>query len=1117
MGRKSSFYQTLLAVTLIVVLGWFLPVVQAQTVTGTIVGMVTDPTGAVVPAAKIVVTNDATKVAYNVTTNEAGQYVVPFLSPGKYTAEAEAQGFKKRVVRDVIVEVEQRVRLDFALEVGAVTEAVEVISEAPLLNTETSSVGQVIENKKVVDLPLNGRQFMELSFLVPAVHQSAPGHFNEILQGFAASGAGGRPTNNNFTLDGVDNVSPNCGYFSVSPSVDAVQEFKIQTSNYSAEFGRTSGVVINVATKSGTNEFHGSLFEFVRNDIFDARNFFNVIDRNHDGKADAEQIRRNDFGGSIGGPIIKGKTFFFYNQEHLRQRQPRVNPGRVPIDAEKQGDFSQAGFTVYDPATTRNDASGVCCIRDPFPRNVIPSNRFSPVTVAALKFYPTPNNPGDPQRNFLNLEPFKRDTGQYIARVDHRISAMDNFFGRYAESDRTDFSPGSIPGMGAQDYIFHGKNAAANWVHTFSPRLVNEFRAGYNRLNFGYVSPRQGTDFAPQLGIKGAPGSRLSGFPIFGITGFTGLGDIEPYGNIDNIYQLVNIMSYTKGRHSIRFGIDVRRIQNDYFISRSPSGSYSLSGAFTSAKPGQQLPIGFADFLLGVPDGSAITYIGDIGRTRTTNWNAFIQDDWRVTSNLTINLGLRYELYTPPKDKFGRQGYMDPKDGALVFASNAPLNDPIPGAGIKESDLTFPVRRFDRDHIMIGDNNNFGPRFGFAYKLPFSPNTVIRGGYGISYVYFPFSDIGVNTQRLLPFAIQVSLSSDFDKPTLDYNFDVGGARNVLLARTPVAISGISPDVHWGDVQQWNLDIQHQFAGNWLLDVGYLGNSAHHLAQRYPTNVPLTLGTASVQSRRPFPRFAGVNQVQSDINNSYNALTARLEKRFSKGYTVLASYTWAKSIGYGSEVYGTPGQESGAQDPRNNFKLERGLAPDDIRQRLVFSSVWELPFGKGHYLGGALPGPLAFVVGGWQANTIVTLQTGFHTTASGGARTNLGAGQRPDQICNPNQGFQFSVNQAFNTSCFAKPALVDPVNLPGLTRFGTAPRDSIETKGMEVVDFSVFKNNRIRERFNVQFRAEAFNLFNHPNFASYGSLPSRNFDSASFGKIFAASDPRLIQLGLKLLF
>ncbi|HEY3131264.1 MAG TPA: TonB-dependent receptor [Acidobacteriota bacterium] len=1090
---------------------------SAQTVAGTIVGTATDASGAVLPGVTVTVTNSATGVAKVVVTNEAGAYTVPFLQPGTYSVSGELVGFKKQMITGVIVEVEQRVRVDLQLAVGEVSQTVQVESAVPLLNTESSSVGQVIENQRVVDLPLNGRQFMELAFLIPATHASAPGHFNAILQGIAVTAVGGRPTNNNFTLDGISNTSPNCGYFAVSPSVDAVQEFKIQTSNYSAEFGQTSGAVINVATKSGTNELHGSLFEFLRNDVFDARNFFNR------GKH-AEPLKRNQFGGSIGGPVVipklydgKNRTFFFYNEEHLKERRALVQIARVPSGPILTGDFSKAGYTIYDPKTTRANPnfdpskpvspSNLQFLRDPFQGNIIPSDRINPVALKALKFYPQPNNPGDPQRNYINNNPFKRDNYQINARVDHQISAEDNIFVRYAQSNLVASNPGVLPNMGGDDITNLGKNLALNWVHTFSSQLVNEARAGYNRLNFGRINPRQGTNFAGTLGISGSPGSKISGFPIFGIAGFTGLGDEEPYGNIDNIYQWVDIASYTKKNHSLKFGIDVRRILNDYFIARSPSGSYSLSGQFTGL-PGIPLSEGFADFLLGLPASNAITYLGDIGRTRTTNWNAFFQDDWKVSQNLTVNLGLRYELFTSPVDKFGRQGYMDPKTGELVYAKRAPLDNPLPGSGITEADLKLPHRRVDRDSIIIGDHNNFAPRVGFAYQLPHLKNTVLRAGYGVSFVYFPFSDFGVNSQRMIPFSVNVSNASDAFRPTIpDYNFDVGGARQVLLSGTRFSIAGLDPNLHWGDVQQWSLNVQHELPGNVLFDLGYLGNSAHHLAQRFPTNNPLTPGSGSLNSRRPFQSFSGVTQVQSDINNFYNAMALRLEKRYSQGFSVLGSYTWAKSIGYGSEVYGTPGQEGGFQNPLNR-RLDRGLTPDDVRQRLSISYTWELPVGRGRAVLGDASGPVNALLGGWQVNSIMAFQTGFHVTVTGGAFTNMGWATRPDQIGNPNRDFTFSVDQAFNTKAFARPAQF---------QFGTAPRGSIETPGIKNVDLSIFKNTRVKERLNVQFRFEMFNAANHPNFSCFECLPSRNFDSSAFGRIFAASDPRLIQFALKLLY
>lgn len=1105
MDRKPFLPSVLFALAIVFILGLAAPTAWGQTVAGTIVGTVTDRSGASIPNAKVVVTNLDTGVHYNATTSESGDYVVPFLPPGRYSVSVAHEGFERKVVSELDLQVEQRARADVVLNVGQLTQTVEVSGQAPLLNTDTAEVGQVIGNKEVEDLPLNGRQFMELSLLEPGVHASGPGNFNEILQGFAVSGGGGRPTGNNFTLDGVDNVSPNCGYFSVSPSLDAVQEFKIQTSDYSAEFGRTAGVVVNVATKSGTNQLHGTLFEFVRNnDLGDSRNLFSPS---------VEQIRRNQFGGNIGGPVDipgvyngKNKTFFFWDQEYLREVDPTAQVGRVPTVPETTGDFSQAGYTIYDPATTSCNAQGVCT-RTQFPGNIIPTNRLNQVALNALTYYPQPNNPSDPLANFVNVTPVTTDTFQDVARVDHQFSPNDNFFARYAESTSKNLTPGVLPHMDDDLLSFAGVNVAANWVRTFSPSLVNEFRAGYNRLNFGRVSPRQGSEnFAAKLGITGVPGGKTAVFPIFGIDGYTGLGDIEPYGNIDNIFQLVDMATKTRGRQSVKFGVDVRRVESDYYITRAPSGSYDLSGGFTD-EPGQYLPDGLADFLLGLPDTSAITYVSDIGRTRTTNVNAFVQDDWRATPNLTVNLGLRYEVYTPPVDKFGRQGYLDPSNGVMTYVKNAPLNNPIPGQGITEQDLKFPFTTVNRNSIMIGDNNNFAPRIGLAYKLPFSPNTVIRTGYGVSYVYMPFSEFGVMSQRLEPFSVQVYLtSSPSGLPTIpNYNFPVGGAAASLEAGLPIAEAGVAPNFHWGDVQQYNFDIQHQ-AHNWLFDVGYMGNVSHHLAQRFPTNIA-PIGPGPIQSRVPWPDYAESTQDQSDINADYNGLLTRVEKRFSKGFALLVTYTYAKSMDDSSEVYQTPGQDNGPQVP-DNYHIERGLAPDDVRHRITAMYLWELPFGNGKRYGPGLPKVANFLASGWQFNSIITYQSGFHFEASGGAYLNNGLTGRPDQICNPNKGFKFSVNEAFNTNCFVTPP---PYTL------GTAAPGSIATHPSSDVDFGLMKNNKVGEHINVQFRWEVFNLANHPNFTTYAALPYADESSAMFGEITGADPPRLMQVGLKLIF
>lgn len=1086
---------------------------RAQTVAGTIVGTVTDETGAVLPGVTVTATGVATNVSRTVLTTDTGQYVIPFLPPGEYAVSGELIGFKKRVISPLRLEVAQRARVDLGLQVGEISEVVQVVGQSSMVNSEDVTIGQVIENKRVVDLPLNGRQWMELAFLTPGVHKGAPGHYNNILQGISLTGTGGRPTNNNFQLDGVDNVSVNCGYFSVAPSLDTVQEFKIQTSNYSAEFGRTGGTVINVATKRGTNEFHGTLFEFIRNDVFDARNFFNRTDRDGDGKADAEPLKRNQFGGNIGGPILKNRTFFFYNQEHLIERKARTRVAAVPFGPALQGDFTKAGYTIYDPLTTRKNPhfdaakkvtpSNPKFIRDAFPGNNIPANRIHPVAAKVLGFYPKPNNPADPFRNFINTVPDRADNLLINTRIDHMFSERDHLFGRLTMSNTSALDFGGIPTMFDTDLTFNGRNAAVNWIHTFSPVLINESRLGYNRLNFGRLHPRMGQNIAADLGIKGTPGGKLSGFPIFWIDGFSTLGDTEPYGNIDNIYQVVNMTSYTTGNHNLKFGMDLRRIQNDYFIARTPSGGYWAAGYFTGV-PDFQLSDGLADFLLGIPYQEYLAIAGDIGRTRTTNFNAFFQDDWKVSKNLTVNLGLRYELFTPPVDKFHRQGTVDYATGDLLFPQKAPLNDPHPGAGITEKDLPVPFRLLDRDSIMKGDYNNFGPRIGLAYRIGGRQGTVIRAGYGMSFGYLPFSDLTVNSQRMIPFSIQLTNGFDWVFPELN-GFDIasGGAKQALRSQL-VNVAGIDPNLEWSEIQQWSLNVQHEFGGNLILDLGYVGNHATHLAERWQMNAAPTPGPGSLQARRRFPdRYRSVTVVQGAVNNSYNGFLARLEKRFSRGLAFQGSYTWSKSIGYGSETYGTPGQDSGMQDPFNR-RIEKGLAPDDIRQRLAVSYIWELPFGKGRRFMASAHPVLDFLFGGWQINGITSFHTGYHTTAVGGAFTNMGASTRPDQIGNPNKGFKFSVDQAFNTKAFARPQQF---------QFGTAPRGSIETPGFQVWDFSLLKNTRVTEDVVIQFRAEAFNLLNHANFG----LPNRSFDSRSFGRVSSAFDPRVLQFGFKLLF
>jgi outer membrane receptor protein involved in Fe transport len=1151
---------------------------------GTIVGTVTDTTGASVPNAKITVTSVSTNLEYPTTTSTEGYYTVPNLLVGEYRVTAAYEGMKTVVRGNVILEVDQRAQVDFQLAPGAITESVEVLAQAPLVDTSTGTVGKVIENRRVQELPVNGRTALALVLLAPAV-QSAFGPANS---GFAARGVqlagikinGGPVATNNIVIDGLSSVNPYFPDINVNPSVEAVQEFRVQTNTMSAEYGFTLGGVVNLVTKAGGNDPHGSLYEFLRNDKLDANSWAN----NRIG-ARRDILRYNQFGGSLSGPVWlpkiyngSNRSFFFFNYEGYRFRTGRTGFLTMPTQAYREGDFSllrdsQGRQTViYDPVTTNENPdynpnqpitlTNTPFLRQPFPNNRIPADRMDQVAKAYLQFYPLPNRqPDDPFTNLNNVVSTVadiRNMDQYTTRADHRFSDANNLSFRYVHYNQ--YSNNGLSNNYPDPMIrerrdpFRGHNVVVSDIHTISPRVIHEIRLGVARQIF---------DFAAAGANEGLPQSLL-GFPntvppdhipivANGLPSFytNGQATIGRRGGL--VWQWYDSIMWIKGNHSLKFGGEFRLIQGNNFQKGNPSGTFTFAASLTNnantnAALSQNTGNAFATFLLGdVSSANVVQFLGEseVGKS----YSGYIQDDWKVARRLTLNLGLRYDYQQQPYERRCGTSNFNP------FAIN-PTNN-LPGR------TEYACIDYGRT-ARLPDKNDFAPRVGFAWDIFGAQNTVLRGGYSIFYVSnFSYRE---NFGQTNGFA---SVATPFSPPDARAAFfplfklrngyprypsqPTGSALGPnLFASTQV----LSHDEQYSPTpysQQWNLSIQRQLPGSWLLDLTYSGNHGLHLPSGgYNLNqldpaialrngatgsdpVPnpyagraLGIWGANTVSRNqtmlPFPWLGGVTIRNPHLGNSiYHALLVSAEHRFSGGLTMLASYTWAKLIsdsvinplgtGFGDEQ----ANEVGYQNGLYNRRAERSEDPTNIPQRFVLSAVYDLPFGKGRHFN-INSRALDMIAGGWQLNTITTVTAGLPLIVRGASN---GLANRPDILRSPELPDNFVDPRPelgilrFDPSAFVNPA---PYT------YGNTPRtiSTVRTPGAFLMDVSLFKNFTITESTRLQFRAESFNL---PNWVNPGA-PNTSFTVLSgsnqngnpaLGRITSSRAGRNLQFALKFMF
>ena len=1070
----------------------------AQGIRATLTGRIVDQSGAVVPNARVTMTNTGTNETRVVATNVDGDYTIPQLPPGDYSLSVELRGFKK-MVRSLSLETGQEARLDITLLTGSVTEEVVITAVSPVISAEDAALGNVVEQKKIVELPLNGRDYLQLAQLQPNVFAPAQNSTLGFRGGFNVSG--NSEIANNYILDGIDNNDETTNQPSHRPILDAVREFRVLTGTYGAEYGRQAGGQVIVTTKSGTNNFHGSAFEFHRNSVFDARNFF---------APKKPSFRRNQYGGVLGGPIRKDKTFFFVGYEGQRRGQQEAGLANVPTLAMKQGDFSSVpGLVLRDPL-------GVG-----FPENKIPKERWNSQGIGLLAIYPNPNTSGG--NNFVSAGTGRFSIDQFSVRLDHRLRENMNLFGAYQFADSTEFYPISnplcsardVPGFGC-DEMQRTQHFTLNWTWTIGPRLINEARIGYSRFGFYRLQEDREADVISKLGIKGLTDAGRTPFnngaPEIIASGFVTIGGPTnlPQGRHDNTYHYVESMTFTNGPHTMKWGLDIRRFLFNSFFTSFGRGSYRFDGRFTGH------PI--ADMLLGAAFQGDRNLGEPFHNAKTFSSGYYFQDDWRISNKLTLNLGLRYEFNLPPIENIDKIASFDPATNTIkvaggqeAFINSQNILELRPRAGIGR-------------RLWETDRNNFAPRIGIAYRPFNNTKTVIRTGFGTFYNYQIVGNGITPLSRNSPFR-QRQTAGPFPaarRPLPDI-------ADMFAGNPTVVPPGIDENFRTAYINQWSLGIQRELADNLVLDVSYLGSSGHKLPLGVNINQAFP-GAGTVDSRRPFQGFSNITGgfIISAGNSIYHGMAVRIERRFDNGMSFLSSYSWSKSIDDGSGI-STGSDSSGAAQNARNLRAERAAADFDVTHRWVLSYTYDLPFGKG-----ASNKFADHLISGWQLTGILTMQTGRPLTIITGSdqsntsgsvttdRPNLIGDWRvsnpgPDRWFNPCSLFFNPLTGIFERrNCKEGDTPAWQRNLPGT--FGNAGRNILRGDGLHNFDLGVSRFFRISEHHRLQFRAEVFNLTNHPNFF----FPTANLSSSAFGTITRAANTgtgaqRQIQFALKYLF
>lgn len=1102
------------AVAVATICGWQ---TFAQTSAG-VKGVVTDSSGALMPGTEITVTNLDNGARRQTVTNDTGGYEVPLLPPGRYTIAGRKPGFKQAVREGVELELNQIAQIDFTMVAGEVNETIEVQASAPQLETNTSSVGQVIETKAVSDLPLNGRNFAQLAILGPGVTgvgYSASGTIgsgtrpDDMRPGTELFSNGNREQSNNFMLDGVDNNFRRNGLITLRPSVEAVLEFKIQTNLFQAEQGRNPGATINVITKSGSNLFHGSAYEFLRNTQLDAKNFFAKPG------GPKAQYQQNQFGASLGGPIRRDKLFFFADYEGFRKRQGTfASVNSVPTLAERAGDFSGVR-PIFDPFSVTpapGTASGYT--RAPFARNIIPATRFDAVTSRLIQAYPLPDTPGLANNQITNPV-LGQSWDQGDIRTDYNLSGNTTIFGRFSQQDTLTLPPSTfgmrtIPGLsvpvglgnsttyaGTNNLVAHHAVIAA--THIFSSTFIVDARLGYGRFNLHALKDgaEPGANLGAKLGVKNSNQGPFSyGLPIFSPSSYTGIGGPAalPTIRLENTFNPTISFTKVRGGHSIRFGTNIVRRQIIDFQTNQGDGLFSFDPTFTSdpnstGKTGDSM----ASFLLGTPSGISQDFLLVWPGIRTVEIGSFVQDDWKVSSRLTLNIGLRYEYTPPPVEVHNQWATLNLVTGKLLIA------------GVN-SDRQVGVRN---------DANNWAPRLGFAYRA--RQHTVIRGGFGIFYNTQGNGSALFRLHRQLPFGPSYSATVDQFSPTPARVQD--GLPPIPVVDTNTLINNpsgnfnvVPPNYKTGYAQQGNFGIEQEIPKlELVLKAAYVTNLARQVDSNFNINTP-DPGPGTPASRRPLRNIAPgvVNATYGDTTGvaNYHSLQVTAERRFRRGLAWLGAYTYSHSIDNVPTQQGGGSEGPVPQDIRYRF-LDRGSSSFDIRHRTSQSVIYNLPFGTGRRFGISNSVARA-VLSGWQVNGILTLQSGLPFTPTLATSVSNAGASRPDRLTS-GQLSDPTLTRWFDTS----------LNVPGAAwatprqyTYGNGGRNILRGPHRTNLDCSIFREVPISERYRMQVRGEFFNALNHPQF----DLPNTTIGSAAAGVISSTvGSPRDIQLSLRLMF
>ena len=1082
-------------IALLVCVVLLLPVhAAAQTNTGEIAGVVRDAQGLVLPGVVVVAEHVDSGTRTERVTDGEGRFLLPLLRVGSYTITVELPGFRGVVRSGVGLQLGQTLTLDFELEVGGLTEQVTVTGEVPQLQRSTAEISDVIENREVVQIPLNGRNFLALAQLSDAVVIPPGGTRGEALQqaGPLPNVGGQRSGHNIYLLDGVKVTDELFNNLVINPSVDSIQEFKIQKSQYAAEFGGKASALINVATRSGANAFHGSVFEFVRNGRFDARNYFDRKD------APVPPLDQNQFGGTFGGRIIRDRTFFFVSYEGQRVRRSLTETFSVPTAAARIGDFSGQG-PVCDPLTV-DPATGACT---PFLQNRIPVDRLDPIALAFLANVPSPNSNSELQ-NLTSVEPQNKDVNQVSVRVDHRISPTDQVFARFSTFSADEVQPFGTSSL--QESLVQGfgrsvdtkaRNLGVSHTHVFGTNLLNEFRFGWMSARGGQASLNRGVDFAGQVGLQGVTrDARDVGFPQISTRGlYSTMGDPSSFVSRDNEhFEFYDSVLVDRGAHRLKFG--------GYFfhLKFMPEQADNARGTFTYT--GQFSGNAFADFLLGYPT-SASSGIGRGDEDARTNWlHLYAQDDWQVRRNLTLNLGLRYEYNQHMRDENNRLSSVDlsvpggrfvvasDEDGT-IDASAASLLPLIPLPYVTSANAGWDRGLLSPSYVRLA------PRTGFALSFN-DDRAVLRGGYGIFLNQWAYS-VQTAFARNLPFFFTKQVDVPADRPVPTFQ------TRDILSGDPTGTIGATIMDHEYEVeytQTWSGGLQYELFPSTVVEASYMGswtlgadNSTFH-------NVPEP-GAGPIQARRSIPELGAIRAIRFDGKSIYHAVTFRADRRLRDNYSYNASYTLSTSKDDASSPGATEAEANVPQNVRNIFSDtgEWAHSSFDHRHLFVASGTYQLPPLSGGGLRDA-------VLGGWRVNTIVTVQSGSPFTVNLGVdRANIGSGpaQRPNQLGDPNlPASERTPESWFDTDSFA---------LPEPLAFGNAPRNSVVGPGYANVDLAVAKTWAFTDGPQLEFRWEVFNVFDRANF----DLPSRFYGTPNFGRIFSAKSPREMQFGVRLSF